>query len=186
MSALPKYVGLTGPAGAGKDFIYRIVKDTYPDRRVERVAFADEVKRDLEWSLEVDIPSLYRKPYSKDIRKLLQFWGTDYRREENDRFWIERVFETWDFTSGDTIFCFTDVRFVNEVETIKDLGGVVWYVEAPKEVRAKRLGVSEEELESLSSHATEKARPENADGVIENGGRPFFPKEFFTYLEKKK
>lgn len=72
----------------------------------------DEVKKD---------PNvLYIKPTSHNVRRLLQWWGTDFRRYNDPYYWVKRWAETKNPT-GNTIV--DDVRFRNEYDIIKACGG---------------------------------------------------------------
>jgi hypothetical protein len=53
--------------------------------------------------------------------KLLQWWGTEYRRRQNPDYWVDKLFES--SPGGIDIALITDVRFINEAEHIKNRGG---------------------------------------------------------------
>lgn len=55
-------------------------------------------------------------------RTLLQWWGTDYRRAQDQDYWVKRLQETLDRDNPE-IALVTDVRFPNEADAIKKLGG---------------------------------------------------------------
>jgi hypothetical protein len=55
-------------------------------------------------------------------RKILQWWGTEYRRADNDRYWLEKV-ERQIVQEPDTNFVITDVRFIGEADAVKAMGG---------------------------------------------------------------
>jgi hypothetical protein len=62
-------------------------------------------------------------PYGKHP-KLLQWWGTQYRRERNGQdYWIKKLFAS--MPSNLDIALITDVRFIDEAEAIKQRGGYV-------------------------------------------------------------
>ena len=56
-------------------------------------------------------------------RQFLQIWGTEYRRAQDPAYWIRRCREKILNTEG--LVFIDDVRFPDEVEMVKDLGGVV-------------------------------------------------------------
>jgi hypothetical protein len=64
-------------------------------------------------------------------RSLLQWWGTEYRRAKDPAYWVKRLRKTLEEHNPD-IALITDVRFVNEVDFIHELGGYV--------VKCERLG----------------------------------------------
>lgn len=71
-----------------------------------------------------------RAPYGKHP-KLLQWWGTEFRRAQDDAYWIKRWKVAID-PKADIVIA-TDMRFENEAQAIKDVGGYT--------VRVNRLNV---------------------------------------------
>lgn len=54
--------------------------------------------------------------------KLLQWWGTEYRRAQNPNYWVERYVE--EVTKHRDLILTSDVRFRNEAVAIKCIKGV--------------------------------------------------------------
>lgn len=150
-----KVLGLTGHAGAGKDYTYAHIKKT-SDLRTARMAFADGVRHEIEDVLSPgtraiseqaewegkQLPAIWKKPYPDEIRRLLQWWGTDYRRAEDPDYWVKKGVERLrDYEGiGIELAIVTDVRFENEAKAIRALGGIVVEVVATDSIRAQRLG----------------------------------------------
>ena len=59
-------------------------------------------------------------PYGKHP-KLLQWWGTDFRRAQDPDYWVKRTFES--IPSNIDIALVSDVRFQNEADSITERGG---------------------------------------------------------------
>lgn len=59
-------------------------------------------------------------PYGKHP-KLLQWWGTEYRRAQDPDYWVKKVF--YELKNFDGVVVISDVRFVNEFAAIKNNGG---------------------------------------------------------------
>lgn len=61
-----------------------------------------------------------RAPYGKHA-KLLQWWGTEYRRAQNSNYWVDQ----WKAAINPKadIVLTTDMRFINEAEAVKSVGG---------------------------------------------------------------
>ena len=77
---------------------------------------------------------------SINIRKALQYWGTTVRRTQDINYWVNkaRIFLENKIFIGDLVYI-TDARFSNECNLIRDLGGVLVYLEAPEKERIKRI-----------------------------------------------
>jgi phosphomevalonate kinase len=142
-----KTLGLAGKAGAGKDYVCELIQGIYAAHglRAERVAFADGLKQDIEETLGLNrgtcqsIPVLRQKPYTPEVRALLQWWGTELRRSQDEDYWVKKGMEMIERSTADLVIV-TDVRFANEAEIIRDHGGIVAEVFAESHVRQERLG----------------------------------------------
>lgn len=68
----------------------------------------------------------WRKPTSPAMRELLQKWGTEFRRAQDDDYWVrlERI-----ALPDVGNFVYTDVRFPNEYQMIRSVGGLVFKIE---------------------------------------------------------
>ncbi len=66
------------------------------------------------------------------VRRILQWWGTEYRRAQDHDYWTkawERKLSEYDL---DTVHILVDdVRFINELNTIKKHGGAFIKIERP-------------------------------------------------------
>lgn len=81
---------------------------------------------------------------AKNARQVLQFWGTDYVRAEDDTYWIDFLLQlTIPFAEPD-FAKIADVRFPNEAEAISAAGGTL--------VRVTRPGLATNEF---SAHQSE-------------------------------
>ncbi len=171
---MSKILGLAGQAGAGKDYTYQHLVNTHlaiidNPLVVVRVAFADGVKEDIEDALQTDIEMLWSKPYPDEIRKLLQWWGTELRRAQDEEYWSKKgIAEAKRLAALVHLVVVTDVRFANEVDVIHEAGGRVYEVVAADVVRRERLGG-----ELPPAHASEEI-DFDTDGIIWNGetGKP--------------
>lgn len=63
-------------------------------------------------------------------RQILQWWGTEYRRKEDDRYWVKALGARMGAMrdAGVARFAITDCRFANELAFIRLSGGRLWRV----------------------------------------------------------
>lgn len=162
----PPIIGLIGKKRSGKDTFGSGLVELHD---FQRVAFADPLReallaqdpmvgingsierlRKLEPGLA---PSQYvrlsrliqvvgwevAKDLVPEVRRLLERLGTDSIRRLDDTFWVRIAVER--IKSSEKPVVVTDVRFPNEADTIRDLGGIVLRVMRPS------LGAQEGEHE---------------------------------------
>jgi hypothetical protein len=121
-------LGLSGKMGSGKDEVFSIVKSHFPTKDVRRLGFADSLK--LEVSKAVGKPLEYIESNKKHFRLILQGYGTDYRRQLcGDDYWLIQFMLELRKLPDNCFVIVPDVRFENEYELIKGLGGELWRIE---------------------------------------------------------
>ena len=94
------------------------------------------------------------------VRRILQWWGTEYRRDQDPDYWTRawaRKVESYDLDT--THILVDDIRFMNELETLKSEGGLI--------VRIIRPG-----FDGAGNHASETSLDGYSgwDGTILNDG----------------
>lgn len=127
-------VGITGKLGSGKDYVANnivipIIKNKY---RYLQWSFADQLKINVMTNKYIDYKTIYEEK-TADTRTLLQDEGTRVGRDKNKNIWIN-FFQNWTTVHnkrGIDVFVITDVRFKNEMEYIKKMGGILIKVWAP-------------------------------------------------------
>ena len=153
-------IGFAGRQGSGKD--------TCSDILVERhgyikFAFADAVKLSCKNLFDLSDNQLWGTAkdiiddrYGQSPRQLMQKLGTDFvRHMVRESFWIDKFAEWYADTDRDVVV--SDVRFQDEVDMIRKLGGRVFMV----------LRLSNQKLDS---HCSEQSELLNVDGLINNNG----------------
>jgi hypothetical protein len=158
-------IGLTGYARSGKDTLAGMLIGLHGyDNR----AFAAPIRKLL---YETNpIISCGHTGYLKDlvdrvgweeaktetpVRRLLQDLGVGARKTFGEDFWIKQALQG---VNPEDKFVITDVRFPNEADAIKDLGGQIW--------RVKRIGV-----EAVNTHVSESAMDSyQVDQIFINNG----------------
>jgi hypothetical protein len=155
-------IGFGSKAQIGKDFAVISLKKAGYD--VERVAFADELKKDVATLFSrngLDFDELMKDPAKKElIRPLLVSYGQIMREFDPD-IWVNKALK--DKERKHQITAVTDVRFPNEVIALKKMGGI--YID----IQAKVEPVNEVERQNsaLLYHM--------ADVKITNDFTPLFP-----------
>jgi len=171
MNRDPLIIGLTGLAGAGKD--------TVADRlccrhNFERHAFAEPI-RDMLTALLTGAGIDYAHLFERDLkelpvpgigisgRRMMQTLGTEWGRSLDTQLWVRVAAVTLglnDLPNSSPVhdrIVLTDVRFPNEAEWIRSLGGCIWRVVRPAPSVAEH--VSEQHINQLP-----------CDLSIDNGG----------------
>lgn len=188
-------IGIVGFIGSGKDTVadylvenHNFARDSFANTLKDAVAAIFGWDRELvegrtkearEWREQVDpwwaarlgMPNL-------TPRLVLQLWGTEVgRRAFHTDIWIASLENKLRKSSGNVVI--TDCRFPNEVQAIKNAGGIVirvkrgpepeWYRLA--ELANQGLTVPQEHLAKLGIHASETSWVgSNFDAVLENNG----------------
>lgn len=93
-------------------------------------------------------------------RQIMQWWGTEYRRAQKPGYWTQKALQTvrWlDQTTRPSLVVISDVRFADEAQLVRSLGGWIWQV--------KRTGTEV----ATGAHVSEVAGDEfTPDAVINN------------------
>lgn len=114
-------IGISGQKKSGKDTVYGMIDETLSGD-CTRFAFADELKREISFACNVTVD--YINEHKDRFRPILQWWGTEFRRFDNDTYWIDALAEIMS-RSDANVRVITDVRFHNEAKFVKDNGGVI-------------------------------------------------------------
>lgn len=151
-----KIIGLGGRAGAGKDTVASRIEALLDSRwTVNRISFAAPLKQSVAALFDITVEDVERakidhrkhvtvttgwRPHefepnaeewlTKDftMREILQRYGTEaHRNIFGENFWVEQGMNKID-TRPFVCNVFTDVRFPNEAEAIKQVGGRVFEV----------------------------------------------------------
>jgi hypothetical protein len=127
-------IGLSGYARSGKDTVAELLCLNYG---YKRVSFADPMRQAL-YVLSPKLDNVVRlseyvdeygwdvAKQNQEVRRLLQVFGTEVGRKMFGLdFWIDIALKNLDGSSKVVV---SDVRFPNEAETIKKLGGSIWRI----------------------------------------------------------
>lgn len=119
------YLFIHGKAHSGKDTIFNSMKMTVCANDTVRMAFADEVKRELvRINPEVSFEKLLTdNEYKEKYRKELVEIGDGYRKDD-PYIWIDKMKEQilyFDSKNSKKIVCITDMRYRNEFSFANEL-----------------------------------------------------------------
>ena len=162
-----KVIGLSGKAGSGKDYIAsRIITPKY-----------GYVPFSIAWHVKANLVGkgvlTYQEAFITKLphaRHLLQqeatesgrdIYGEDIWLKAADS-WMRTIYESW----GIQRFILPDVRFPNEVEYIKNMGGKVIRIAAPNRVAQSPL--SQDARNHYSEVALDDYPLDKFDGVLYN------------------
>jgi hypothetical protein len=155
---LVKIIGLSGYARSGKDTIADYLVENHG---FIKISFAGPMRESL-YKLNPEIRDMTgmvysfqqavdlfgweaMKTYFPAYRGLMQRMGTEVGREMfGENFWVDQAIKR--IPEG-SIVVFSDVRYQNEADAIKQNGGEVWRIERPG-VSAPNDHTSEHDLEN--------------------------------------
>lgn len=124
-------IGLSGRKKSGKDTVCSIIQEIWGPK-AKRFAFADALKYELSHATGVPISQIEQ---DKDRFRLgLQWWGTEFRRSQDEKYWVsklEHAIINAGMDGGCDIAIITDCRFRNEADSVKRMGGIVCRIDRP-------------------------------------------------------
>lgn len=123
-----KIIAFTGPMGSGKSTAVQYLKDSNLGKRIELVKFADPLYDIQEFIYRRVSPVLKRQEDFVKDRKLLQWLGTEWGRSIYENIWVDLWRHEVSFmveNYPEVVVVCDDVRFDNEAETVKKLGGYI-------------------------------------------------------------
>ena len=138
----PTIIGLTGPAGCGKDTVRVILAE----HGYYGMAMADPIREmlkplllacgvDLIWMTARHLKEKPMPVLGVSYRHLAQTLGTEWGRALAPDLWLRvaeaSMLEVSVSTFGPPCFVVSDVRFPNEAAWIRDMGGQVWRIDRP-------------------------------------------------------
>lgn len=94
-----------------------------------------------EWLQETIFdPSLTSYSRTQNIRKTLQYWGTEVRRTQDPDYWVKKCLQlTYSYLAEGKSVYITDVRFPNEADAVQDVYGKVIRLNVSPEVQESRI-----------------------------------------------
>lgn len=160
-------IGLHGAKGVGKDEFFKVAKRAFPLHDIRKIAYADPIKNEVcrifglhneqeyDWFKRIDVSFSLTGVARRNVegRRVVREIGMMMRNYDEGQF--VRYVESEIAKAPGAIWCITDLRFENELTSIRNLGGVV--------VKILREGIS------YDGHVTEtEFSNDRCDYVINN------------------
>ncbi len=139
-------IGISGKKQSGKSTVASIITELVPKTRI--VNFADAVKEEVATLCKVSVSEI--EAAKAFYRPLLQWWGTDFRR---NKFGVNYWVNEWEkrrlslIPHPDVVIA-ADVRFLNECLAIKDCGGYI--IRVHRNIPSNDTHISETELDGVA------------------------------------
>lgn len=161
-----RLIGLIGEIGSGKS----VVADYLVDKKGGRYYRFSDILRDVLMRLHRDV-----------VRENLQSLGVALRGCFGDGI-LARVMREDIMLDNPALAVIDGVRYPDEVEMVRDLGGETWYIRAPPKIRFERTvsrgtrgeaGMDYDDFLRSCENETEKRISvigEDADLIIDNAG----------------
>lgn len=139
---MPHVIALTGPKGSGKDTVGQLIKDSFPDS-ARTIAFADPIKSVMShlFALDPTNNDEYDKFKRTDLRYVLQghfYASINGRHLVREIGMLMRSYDEQQFVRyveeqikvhPTKLWVVTDLRFHNELESMRALGAKIIKVE---------------------------------------------------------
>lgn len=142
-------IGISGKKQHGKDTIAAAVQNYCTDNglRFIKLAFADALKDEVCSALTITRKHLDEHKHL--FRVIMQWWGCYKRDQVMKDYWVSRTFNKMLKEMNDhDVIVISDVRFLNEAERIKEIGGKLWRVNRTDLAHSLDFHPSETELDA--------------------------------------
>jgi hypothetical protein len=148
-------IGLCGPARVGKTTAALYLEEKYGFTRLPfKSGLVAELTERLNRTLSAIAKDTYGEATPKTItkliddkpndtiRSLMQEYGTEVRRRDNEDYWVDIWIETIAMNPRRS-YVVEDVRFFNELKAVKDMGGEL-------------IRIARQDIVALNDHQSEK------------------------------
>lgn len=139
-----RIIGIGGYASTGKDAVADILEGSYGFYRTSMSQLMNAALCRLDPQIEVRHGVVFRYSelirqlgYTKakelpEVRRLLQAIGTEVGRDMfGQTFWVDQMRNNLDNYTTEASVAVTGIRFPDEVDMIRELGGRLWWVMRP-------------------------------------------------------
>jgi hypothetical protein len=127
-------IGFCGYAGVGKDTAFRMMEKLFPQLRGHRVAFADELKADVQKCIDalkalgIDTETV---EFNDKFREMWVSWG-HVSRSFDPLIWVKRANPAINELKQRGWVFITDVRYYNEIVTLRrEKKATIFFIDRP-------------------------------------------------------
>lgn len=162
-------IGICGYKGSGKSAAAKYIAEAHKFKRINfKDALVIEMKERLPNTL-ASIAEVYGYKGNDELfffkptimRALMQEYGTEVRREDNQNYWVDKWKQSAEF-AGNIVA--DDVRFTNELDAVKELGGIIIRI-VRDDIISGGTHSSETEQESFDADFNVVAKKGNLESV---------------------
>lgn len=132
-------LGITGQKQSGKDTVGEMLAGmilSSLNLKPIRLAFADALKEEIALATGGNVETINTNKHLQEVRRLLQFWGTEIRRAQDKQYWIKQLEAKVANAPNNSFIYVTDCRFLNEADCIRSMKGQILKVERPDKVNS--------------------------------------------------
>lgn len=158
-------IAISGKANTGKDHVAKLICSTY---QYFPFSFALHFKMEMVGMGDVTYEEvMHTKP--PHVRHMIQERGTEYGRMlYGDDLWVDTIHAWFTYFSsewGTNKFIIPDIRFPNEAEYVKKMGGKIFRVTSDRIINT---ALTQEQQKHISETALDDYESSFFDGIISN------------------
>lgn len=159
-------IAISGKANTGKDYVSRLIQNSY---NYYPFSFALHFKMEMVGMGDVTYEEVMdTKP--PHVRDMIQQRGTEHGRLlYGEDIWVDTVDSWFRYFSKNwkiNRFVITDIRFPNEAEYVKRVGGKVFRIKSKDRLQSSKLNSTQ--LSHTSETALDSYPDDYFDGIIQN------------------
>lgn len=110
-------------------------------------------------------PEITSYERTQGMRRALQYWGTEVRRKQDDKYWVKKaIYSILSLIAEGKSVYVTDARFVNEIDALIEVGGIAIRLNMSPEEQEKRI------WERDGVHMTEEASNHPSETSLDDYG----------------
>lgn len=136
---MPIVIGIAGKKRHGKNTVANILREQLnhiEGLQFHEFSFAYELKLEVAYALapnsvterEEHLNRMNHDDYKEFYRPILQWWGTEFRRSQDEAYWVKKIDQKIQACPKNSVAAITDVRFPDEARYVLDQDGFLYRV----------------------------------------------------------